>query len=162
MDSIQAQELLNEFQATWPQQRIQNLTLEEYTNSDKDTAFTYWIEKKTEKLASIWGGSSFKFGIYKRRNTEYFVQKKMVKTDGVYAWLSKYGSSKEEAFNNVKKIINDIVTASINYNLESIDQIDLGDVVKWKIAYLYNPDKIMPILNPKVLARAAESYGLKD
>ena len=51
MDNIQALELLKEFQITWPVERIKNLTLDEYTNSDKDTAFTYWIEKKTEKLA---------------------------------------------------------------------------------------------------------------
>ena len=46
------------------------MTLEEYSNLDKDTGLTYWLEAKTENAGSIWGGSSYKFGIYRRRNTE--------------------------------------------------------------------------------------------
>jgi 5-methylcytosine-specific restriction protein B len=152
----------NAFLNEWPLERVKNMSLEEYTNSDKDTAFIYWLEKKTEHTGSIWGGSAFKFGIYKRRNTEVFYEKKMVKTDGVYAWLSKMGETKEQAFNSVKKIIISIIEYSISQNFEKIDEIDFGDAIKWKIAFLYNPQNILPIFNPKVLRRAAESNGLKD
>jgi len=116
-----------DFIKEWPFDRVKRMTLEEYTNSEKDTAFIYWLEKKTENAGSIWGGSAFKFGIYKRKNLEYFADKKMVKTDGVYAWLSKYGASKEEAFNNVKNIIVNIVSSSLSNNFTEIDKIDLGD-----------------------------------
>ena len=46
------------------------MTLEEYTNLDKDDAFIYWIESRLDKLGSIWGGSAFKFGIYCRDKTD--------------------------------------------------------------------------------------------
>jgi len=80
-----------EFLAEWPVERIKTMTLDEYTNLDKDTAFIYWLEKKTEHTGSIWGGSAFKFGIYRRRNTEDFANKPMYDTDGKYAWYAKYG-----------------------------------------------------------------------
>jgi 5-methylcytosine-specific restriction endonuclease McrBC GTP-binding regulatory subunit McrB len=41
----------------WPLDRIQNMTLEEYTNLNK-TSFCYWVEAVTTDLGSIWGGSS--------------------------------------------------------------------------------------------------------
>lgn len=148
------------FIAAWPLERLKAMSLEEYTNSDKDTALIYWLEKKTEHTASIWGGSAFKFGIYRRKNTETFFEKKMVKTDGVYAWLTKYGNTRDEAFNNVKNIVVNIATASASGKFEEIDEIDLGEAVKWKIAYLYNSENLIPILSKKVLERAAEANNL--
>jgi 5-methylcytosine-specific restriction protein B len=151
-----------DFLKEWPIQRIENISLDEYSNSDRDSGFIYWLEKRTEHTGSIWGGSAFKFGIYRRKNLETFHEKKMVKTDGVYAWLSKYGSTREEAFKNVKNIVLRIASASISKNFNEIDSIDLGDSVKWKIAFLYNPNNLIPIFNSKVLLRAAESTGLRE
>ncbi len=145
----------------WPLERVNAMTLEDYTNSDRETSFIYWLEKRTENAGSIWGGSAFKFGIYKRKNTEKFVEKKSVKTDGVYAWYAKYGSTKEEAFKNIKAFVLEIVNSSLSNKLEEIDNIDFGNAIKWKIAYLYNTKDIIPIFSTKVLIRAAESTGLK-
>lgn len=61
------------FQEVWTLEKVKNMTLEEYTNIKKDNPnrgdFTFWIESKLDNLGSIWGGSAFKFGIY-RRNDE--------------------------------------------------------------------------------------------
>ena len=54
------------FLAEWPVERVQQMSLEEYTNPNRDDAFIYWLEKRLETLGSIWGGSAFKFGIYYR------------------------------------------------------------------------------------------------
>ena len=62
--------LWDEFLTEWPVERVQQMTLEEYTNPNRADAFIYWIEKKLESLGSIWGGSAFKFGIYYRDNQE--------------------------------------------------------------------------------------------
>jgi 5-methylcytosine-specific restriction protein B len=149
-----------EFLAEWPVERINRMTLDEYANLDKDTAFIYWLEKKTEHTGSIWGGSAFKFGIYRRRNTEDFANKPMYGTDGKYAWYAKYGNSKEEVFAKIKGYIISIVEASHKGNIEIIDGIDWGDAIKWKIAFLYNTNDIVPIFKREVLYRFAEKKGL--
>ena len=46
------------------------MTIEEFTNPDKDDAFIYWLESHLQTLGSIWGGSAFKFGVYCRDNTD--------------------------------------------------------------------------------------------
>lgn len=155
-------EQLLAFVQLWPLEKVKAMTLDEYTNSEKDNAFIYWLEKKTENTGSIWGGSAFKFGIYRRKNTEVFFEKKTVRTDGVYGWMAKYGETRDTAFETVKRIIISIIEASQSGVFEKIDTVDLGDAIKWKIAYLYNPDQLIPIFNPKVLLRAAEANGLTD
>lgn len=151
-----------EFLKEWPKEKIKNITLEEYTNLDRETSLAYWLEKKTENTGSIWGGSAFKFGIYKRKNTNDFVEKDIYKTDGIYAWYSKYGDSKEEAFEKIKDFISKIVDASINKRFQEIDDIDWGDSLKWKLAFLYSTDSLVPVFKREVLQRASESTGLKN
>lgn len=77
------------------------MTLEEYTNLDK-TSFCYWVEATTADLGSIWGGSAYKFGIFKRRNLESTTSKDSLITDGEYSWAKKYGDTKEIAFQKIK------------------------------------------------------------
>ena len=36
-------ELWSQFLTAWPSERVRQMTLEEYTNSNKDDAFIYWI-----------------------------------------------------------------------------------------------------------------------
>lgn len=156
---------IEEFNKAWPIERLRKMTLEEYTNLDKDSSLTYWLEAKTENAGSIWGGSAYKFGIYRRRNMESTGADTVSgggTTDGVYSWYSKYGSSREEAFSRVKAIIVAAAEAGIAEEFEKIDAIDIGFTVKWKIAFLYNPQKLIPIFKPEVLTRAAETLGLKD
>ncbi|MBL7049116.1 MAG: endonuclease, partial [Nitrospira sp.] len=93
-----------DFLKEWPIERIEAMSLEEYTNLDKDTAFVYWLEAKSEHAGSIWGGSAYKFGIFRRRNTESNKGDERYKTDGSYAWQAKYGNTRDEAFHNVKSI----------------------------------------------------------
>lgn len=149
-----------EFLREWPIERLKTLTLEEYTNLDKNSSFIYWLEKRTENAGSIWGGSAFKFGIYRKANTGDFSKNAMHQSDGVYAWYSKYGSTCEEVFQQIKIAILKIANSSIQNNFEDIDSIDLGESVKWKIAFLYNPIALVPVFKKVVLARAAEINGL--
>lgn len=151
-----------DFLKEWPLYRLRNITLEEYTNLDKDTSFSYWLEAKTDNTGSIWGGSAFKFGIYKRKNLDSWAERDPVKTDGVFGWYSKYGNTANEAFKNIKRIVVNIAESSSSNRLNEIDSVDLGDAVKWKIAFLYNPERVIPIFKKEVLARACESKGLKN
>lgn len=57
-------QIYTSFQTQFPIEKLKSLTLEEYTNLDRDNSFCYWLETKTESLGSIWGGSAYKFGIF--------------------------------------------------------------------------------------------------
>lgn len=153
-------QLKETFLQEWSLPRIQKMTLEEYTNLDK-TSFCYWLEAKTHDLGSVWGGSSFKFGIYKRRDTNKKINDGSRLSDGEYAWLQKYGETKESAFASVKDNIISIVKHSQNNFLENIDAIDLGDAYKWKIAFLYGNFNVVNIFKNESLFEAAQSLGYK-
>ena len=134
-----------EFLKNWPIERLEKMTLDEYTNLDTETAFVYWLKKRTEDTGGIWGGSAYKFGIYRRRNTGVQINDEWKKTDGVYAWFKKYGETRDTAFNSVKNIILQISKASRENNFHLIDNLDLVDSVKWKIAFLYNVNGLLQI-----------------
>lgn len=137
--------LWEEFNNTWSIERLKTMSLEDYTKAgDKDT-FSYWIESRLDKLGSIWGGSAFKFGIFSRKD-------KTDKEDGGgaaysddYGWYSKYGAEQDAAFVQVRKAVVDIAEAAQRGDLDAIEKIDLGEAVKWKIAFHYQ-DKSTPTI----------------
>lgn len=151
-------QLKESFLDEWPLSRIQNMTLEEYTNLDK-TSFCYWVEATTTDLGSIWGGSAYKFGIFKRKNLESTTSKESLATDGEYGWAKKYGETKEIAFQNIKSILITIIENTQNNTIEQINEIDLGDAYKWKIAFLYGDFNIINIFKNESLVEAANSLG---
>lgn len=152
--------LKEEFLKEWPIERIKAMTLEEYTNLDKETSFCYWLEATTTDLGSIWGGSAYKFGIFKRKDldSENYNDKRI--SDGVYAWYGKYGATKEEAFNSIKNIILHIIDAITSNNLFEIDTIDLGFAYKWKIAFLYGKFNSLNLFKFDVLKKIADKLGI--
>lgn len=127
------------------------MSLEEYTNVKKDNPnrndFSFWIERELDNIGSIWGGSAFKFGIYKRDKEDEKQSNKGRSYSQNYAWLTKYGNNENEVFNNVKNKIIKIIQASQNNDLETIEKIDFGDAVKWKIAFHYQNIENIKIVN---------------
>jgi hypothetical protein len=98
-----------------------------------------------DKLGSIWGGSAFKFGIYSRNSKEKLANVGGRTYSDNYAWMVKYGNSEEEAFASVKANILETIDAVTKNEIEKIDQIDLGNAYKWKIAYHYQESLEKPI-----------------
>ena len=97
-----------DFLNKWPLERIQQMTLEEYTNLEK-TSFCYAVEHDTRDLGSIVGGSSYKFGIYKRNSSSQINEESNRATDGEYAWFKKYGEdSRQEVFETIRSFIVEI------------------------------------------------------
>jgi 5-methylcytosine-specific restriction protein B len=150
------------FTTEWPIEHLQKMTLDEYTNLDRETSFTYWLEKKTENSGAIWGGSSYKFGIFRRKNLESKRDDDTGKTDGKYSWYSKYGDTAAEAFEKVKGIVISIAKASSKGAFGEIDRIDFGHAMKWKIAFHYNTENLVPIFKREWLEAYAESKGLDN
>ncbi|NWL62891.1 McrB family protein [Campylobacter jejuni] len=139
------------FQEVWTLEKVKNMTLEEYTNIKKDNPnrddFTFWIESKLDNLGSIWGGSAFKFGIYRRNDESQKESSNGRLYSQNYAWIAKYGNNENEAFNNIKEKIIQIIQASQDNNLKTIEKIDFGDAIKWKIAFHYQDVKNIKIVN---------------
>ncbi|ELE2235308.1 McrB family protein [Campylobacter jejuni] len=139
------------FQEVWTLEKVKNMTLEEYTNIKKDNPnrddFTFWIESKLDNLGSIWGGSAFKFGIYRRNDESQKESSNGRLYSQNYAWIAKYGNNENEAFNNIKEKIIQIIQVSQDNNLKAIEKIDFGDAIKWKIAFHYQDVKNIKIVN---------------
>ena len=160
MENKELYQLRDEFLRTWPLERVKEMTIEEYTNLNKKDSFCYWLESITEDLGSIWGGSAFKFGIYKRKDTKREFEKNAL-SDGEYAWLAKYGKTKDEAFNKVKSIIVDIIEKSKARDFKAIEPIDLGNATKWKIAHLYSDNHILNVFSKDSLTEIAKVLGVE-
>lgn len=156
MKNKELYKLKQDFLKEWPVERIENLTLEEYTNLDK-TSFCYWLEHISEPAGGIRGGSSFKFGVYRMDSISKDASNKS--KDDTYAWYNKYGNTALEAFESVKNIIINIAKAAINDDLQQLDNIDLGEAVKWKIAFMYSDYNVMNIFNKHALVRASLALG---
>lgn len=151
------------FLARWPLDKLESITLKEYSQAGDQDCFTFgWLEKNTEKLGSIWGGSAFKFGIYSRKDQSD-------KEDGAgksytadYAWYTKYGNTLEEAFANVKTIVVKIANSARTGNLSVIEQADLGPAIKWKIAFLYQNRENPTVLNVYDIDHLRAAVGDED
>ena len=163
LTSINKRENLKKnFQTTWPLRKVMEMTLEEYNNLNKDNSFCYWVETVTYDLGNIKGVPSFKFGIFKRNNTETEYTASTYTTDGEYAWLSKYGDNRDEAFQSVKQLIISVIKYVQEDDLEAIDNIDLSNMYKWKIAFLYSDFRVINIFSQEMLKNIAKMKGLEE
>jgi hypothetical protein len=159
MDIHEGLKQQEDFLKAWPPERVNNMTLEEYINLEREDSFCYWIESKTVKAGSIWGSPAYKFGIYQKGPRDYEIRSN-ASYDGKYVWMKKYGDNRDTAFQNVKKIIIETVNASVNKEFQKLDNIDIGNSIKWKIASLYARDTIMPIFKVEVLRRIANGHKI--
>lgn len=147
MNNSELYKLWDEFLDLWPVQRVEAMTLEEYTKAGDPDSFMNWVEFRTKPLATISGSSSFIFGIYSRKDQTAKSNTKNNIYEDQYAWRVAYGNTKERAFLYVKTQILAVINAIQNNEIHKIEEIDLIKTVKWKIAFLYqdrNNLKIIP------------------
>lgn len=145
----------DEFLKIWPLERLESMSLEEYTSQGTDDSFCYWLESATEKLGSIWGGSAFKFGVYARKDKVAKENSNGRCYSDDYGWMAKYGATPQEAFSSVKDEILKVAHAAREGDLETVNRADLGEAVRWKIAFLYqNRSKptVLPLFSGNILS----------
>lgn len=152
-------ELLDEFLDRWTIENVQNLTLQEYVGLGNKDTFCQWVETKTRMLGSIKGMTSIKFGIYERKDQAK--KPKNYKNDDQYSWLHGYGDNRKTAFENTKRDIINIIQLSEVGKFTEIDNILLPDLFKWKVAFLYSNERLIPIYKRDVLFKIANHFGLK-
>lgn len=158
MAKEEATRLYNEFQSKFPLEKLKNLKLEEYTNLNREDSFCYWLETKTESLGSIWGGSAYKFGIFKISGEIKPSNKAL--NDGLYAWYKKYGDTRDKAYQAILSNIIIVAEAAHNKNFALIDSIDLGVSYKWKIAYLYSNMSLLNFYKEASIRYIAKKHGM--
>lgn len=158
MADIDRHKLYHEFQEAFPLEKLSELTLERYTNLNRSDSFCYWLESKTEYLGSIWGGSAYKFGIF-YRDSEPGDNSKFLHDEN-YSWYASLASDRDAAFERIKVAIIKIATAARNGEYEQIDEVsEFGDVCKWKIAFLYSDEKLIPFYKRDFLLTIAKAMG---
>lgn len=164
--AINKKELYKQFQETFPIKYLKDMPLEKYTNLknvDGDESFCYWVEIKTRDLGSIKGGTSYKFGIYKymkgKRPDDTIVQ-----SDDTYAWYKWYNKeTAQEAYTFVRDAVVRIAELASKGEFDEIEKINVfGDGFKWKIAFLYSNETIIPIYNRDWLNIIAKDLGMEN
>lgn len=95
---------LSEFLITWPYERLEKMSVEEYTGTGNHETFCYWSERETEILGRIGGKPSNKFMIWKKGNHTQTVDSKSYLSDERYKWRRSLGNTSEEAFETAKSL----------------------------------------------------------
>ena len=160
MDYKEHHKLNQEFLERFPLEKLKDMTLEQYTNLNCSDSFCYWIEFKTKILGSIAGSTSFKFGIY------HYKQKPKDNSnclyDDKYCWWASLGKTASEAFEKVKKAVIVAAESGRNGNLDDIEAInnEIGPMIKWKIAFIYSNETIVPYYSFDRLRVIGEKMGM--
>ena len=153
--------IFRKFCDRWTVDAVQKMTLDQYVSVGNPDTFCQWVETQTVELGNIKGpAGSIKFGIYKRIDKNK--KPRNYDNDEEYSWQKSFNANtRKEAFEIVKKEIIKIIEYANVGNLEAIDDSKLYDIFKWKVAFLYSDERIIPIFKRDWLEKIAESFGLK-
>ena len=154
--------LYEDFLKEFPLESLRSMPLEKYTNLKRENSFCYWVESRTYELGSIWGGASYKFGIYK------YAKKPdnpgIIVSDEEYAWYKWYeAKDRHEAYQITLNSVIKVAEAASNECFDEIDNDEtLGTVLRWKIAFLYSNKQLIPIYKRKYLEDLATILGMNS
>ena len=147
MSDFQTQYALwDEFLTIWPRTRLDTMTLDEYTQAGEKNTFTHWIESLLNVTGSIRGGSSFKFGVFSRKNPENKKSDAKLSYSDTHGWYSSLGATAQEAFEKVRGYVCQVADLAERGDLDGIEAFEhLGEAFKWKIAFHYQ-DRKAPVI----------------
>src|SRR3989338_1888604 len=147
-DLVKLEEKRQKFLKLFPKEKLEDLKIENYAlqkgEAESKTSFCYWLENELKELGNIHGATARKFGIY------FGVSKS---EPDEYKWriTSRFGNSKEEAFNNIKLAIVSLLNAAENNNIEEIRKNPLSNLFKGKILSTYYLEKFLNVFDDKHL-----------
>jgi 5-methylcytosine-specific restriction protein B len=145
-DFKQQYALWDDFLQAWPSSRLMTMKLDEYSQAGSKDSFTYWIESRLDEMGSIWGGSSFKFGVFSRKDTEDKKSDGKLSYSDTHGWYSSLGATVQEAFEKVRGYVAQVAELAAQGDLVGIEAFDhLGEAFKWKIAFHYQ-DRQAPVI----------------
>ena len=155
----------DEFLKTWPIERLKKMSLPEYSKAGDQSTFTYWLEVKLAESGSIWGGSSFKFGVYSRKAVTEKTSAEGLSYSPEYAWYTMYGNTADEAFEKTRATIVMVAEAAARGDFDTVESATFGDTVKWKIAFHYQDPKaavVVGVFMKVALAAFLQSANAKQ
>lgn len=141
--------LLTEFLLRFDIKSLINIKIDDYVVGNKtNNSFCWWVENKLRDFGNIGGGqlTAFqRFGIYYDKNNKNYVFKnKRTKQ-------TRFGSTENEVFNNVKSELINLIKDTQNDNYIGIEANKLNPLFKNKISYLYSNERQLPIYSDKDL-----------
>ena len=144
-----------EFIKKFPADKTGILPIEKYV-AGKEASFCYWLEFKLGALGRIQGGSTApnKYGVYFGKTKKHGTKK--------YRALPKWGVSPNEAYENVRYEIVDLLEAGKTKNLERIKQNVLSPMFKGKILATYFPDDYLSVFSEGYVDHYLNELGLSD
>ena len=134
------EKLRKQFIRKFPIEKIKAMTKKDYAIGfgAANESFCYWLEVKLMELGKMKGSYSGKmFGFYYSvENGNYIALKKFQKEGTI-----------EDAFENIKKQIYDLLIAGKNNNIDFIRKSDISPMFKGKILTTYFPDLYLNIFS---------------
>jgi hypothetical protein len=157
------QQLHNEFLQRWPAEKISSMSLEEYNSQGNSDTFCAWLERHTKPIGIISGRYSTIFEIFERQKGHTGLRARGFKNDDHYTWRQRQGDTAEQAFQNVRNLILEIIRFAQAGELEAIERIILPPMLRWKIAFLYAPvGSMVAVFAPGHIISIGAEIGLKS
>lgn len=153
-------ETLELFKNKWSLDKVKKMTLEKYVSVENKDTFCYWVETETRHIGSIKGSTSIKFGIYKPNKNRDINEVKRFPHDKEYIWSKRYGKNRNQVFDTIQKNIITIIECAQKRDFNTIDTIDISHMFKWKIAFLYSEEKLLPIYKKDVIVNECLRLGI--
>jgi hypothetical protein len=146
------------FLSVWTVDRVENMTIEEYTDLGNNNSLCYWLEYGSKYLGAIGDNALNKFEFWETKNNKAPKDSRYT-TDGKFVWNTKKGITRQEAFAEVKRLILEIISEAQKQNWIALDVIPFHAIGKWKIAFLYSNKKLLPIYSKRALLPIAKGLG---
>lgn len=148
-DYLAIEEEKKSFVNLYNQTNISTLSIDKYViGKGSNTTFCYKLEYALTSLGEIRGATADKYWVYYDANTK------------TYKTLKRFSSNYSLAFDEVKKEILSIISNAKANNLAQIEKSNLCATVRRKIAYIYNPDLLMPIYTESDLKHFLNCLGI--
>jgi hypothetical protein len=155
------EEMLQKFLTEWPIEKLNEMRLSQYNDVGNKETFCQCVETKTRPLGSIKGRNSTKFGIYKRLNKEK-IPAHTVSND-IYTWQPRYNHDDQDAQKAFKNVINEvqlIADLAASGDFSAIENLGLTSLFRWKVAFLYSNNRLIPIFSKTNLLQIVNRMGM--
>jgi 5-methylcytosine-specific restriction enzyme B len=139
----------------FPRESWESMTLEQYARGHEgyEDSLCYLLERKSPMMGSIRGGSSRKFLIYWSS-----------KLDGWWWEKNKYASA-EEAWSKIRAGYRKALELAESDQWSQMDDVEAtrgAPATRMKVAYLYFPDKLLPVFSTDHLRHFLRTAGRED
>ena len=140
---------LDEFTRIFSKDALKTMNIEDYVQGlGSNDSFCYHIERTFGCFGNISSSSAYKFGIF------------FSKSRNQYEYYPKWGNSTEEAYDNVRDSILDLLECGEREDTRGIVNNMLAPIVKGKILHLYFPKRYFSIYSDSHLSFYLEFYGM--